>query len=148
MGLQPYRTMDDVAADVQTGHLVGFDGVAVSGKLPEARRYALPETVEFAAQLNREYRQRFHCSLTVDSAVRAAETQVAITRANRGHVAPAYGTRVSSHEFGTTFDLSKRMTKAETRWLVTRLLYYRAIGRILVIQEKGCFHIFVGGDDE
>ena len=36
----------------------------------------------------------------------------------------------------------------QNRFLNTRLLYYRAIGRILVIQERGCYHVFVGDGGE
>jgi hypothetical protein len=39
------------------------------------------------------------------------------------------------------------LSRAEYQWLVMRLLYYRALHRVLVIEERACFHIFVGGYD-
>ena len=58
---------------------------------------------------------------------------------------------------GTTFDLAKRvatghgyrdMRRGEYKWLLWRLWYYREIGQILVIEERGCLHVFVGGQDD
>ena len=41
--------------------------------------------------------------------------------------------------------LEKQMD-AQHAWMIDRLLYYRALGQVLVIEERGCFHIFVRGD--
>jgi hypothetical protein len=80
----------------------------------------------------------------VDSAVRPATVQKKLRRWNR-NAAPWDGERASSHERGTTIDISRNLTKTEYRWLVFQLLYYRAVGVVMVIEEKACFHIFVRG---
>ena len=113
-------------------------------QLPE-RRYALPSTVSFVELLALDFYRAFHQPLMVDSAIRPATTQRMLHLKN---AASAYGPKASSHERGTTVDISKRLTKAQRLWLVTRLLYYRALGQVLVIQERGCFHIFVRGEQQ
>jgi len=117
----------------------------VAPKLPPERRYALPSTVSFVELLALDFYRAFHQPLMVDSAIRPATTQRMLHLKN---AASAYGPKASSHERGTTVDISKRLTKAQRLWLVTRLLYYRALGQVLVIQERGCFHIFVRGEQQ
>jgi hypothetical protein len=146
MGAYRYFTQAQVDAAVQDGTLVGLytsQILVVSPKLPAERRYALLDTVVFTTSLSAEFYGQFHQPLMVDSAIRAATTQRGLHLRN---AAPAYGPRASSHERGTTVDISKRLTKAQQQWLVTRLLYYYDLGRVLVLQERGCFHIFVRGD--
>lgn len=148
MGALRYFTQAQVDAAVQDGTLVplyNHTQYVVSRKLPINRRYALPATVSFVEAFSMEFYRQFHQPLMVDSAVRAATTQHWL---HLGNAAPAYGPRASSHERATTVDISKHLTKAQQRWLMTRLLYYRALGRVLVIQERGCFHIFVKGDQQ
>jgi|ERR1035437_1288063 hypothetical protein len=147
MGAFRYFTQAQVDEDVYSGKLVALYNhtqYVVSPKLPMNRRYALPSTVSFLDTFAMEFYRQFHQPLMVDSAVRPATTQRSLSRWNR-NAAPAYGDRASTHERGTTLDLSKRMTKAQQRWMIMRLLYYRALGLVLVIQERGCWHIFVGG---
>lgn len=146
MGAYRYFTQAQVDAAVLEGTLVPFQGTryyVVSPKLPSERRYALPATVTLVETLATEFYGQFHQPLMLDSAIRAATTQRGL---HLRAAAPAYGPRASSHERGTTVDISKRLTKAQQQWLVTRLLYYYDLGRVLVIQERGCFHIFVRGD--
>ncbi len=138
-----YFTQAQVDNDVQLGKLSAlYDRTVyvISPKLPIERRYALPATVSFVYELSKEYYWVFRQPLMVDSAIRPATAQRSLHLHN---AAPAYGLRASSHERGTTVDLSRKLSKTEYRWLVVRLLYYRAIGRVLVIQERGCFHIMV-----
>lgn len=118
----------------------------VAPKLPINRRYALPATVRFLDRLSLEYFRETHRPLMIDSAIRPATVQRSLTHWNRS-AAPAYGVYPSSHERGTTFDLSLKMTSEQRRWLLIRLLYYRALGRVLVIQERSCLHIFVIGEN-
>lgn len=150
MGVPRLFTQGDVIEAVQMGRLVGLYDHAqyiVSRKLPENRRYALPATANFLEIFGMDFYRQFHQPLVVDSAVRPATVQKSLLRWNRS-AAPAYGDRASTHERGTTFDLSKRMTKAQHTWMIGRLLYYRAIGRVLVIEERHCWHIFVKGEPE
>jgi hypothetical protein len=117
-------------------------------KLPKERRYALPETVTFIARLDEEFYAMTLVHLVIDSAVRPADVQKRLSRFNRS-AAPAYGAGASSHERGTTVDLSRRMRKGQYRWLLARLAYYKALGAVLVIEERSCIHVFVGlGDQE
>jgi hypothetical protein len=143
MGAWRYDNERDMEDAISRGELVPLDNLNVSRKLPANRRYARPATVAFARQLSAEFEEEFgDTSLMVDSAVRPITVQRKLLRWNR-NAAPATGNRASSHERGTTIDISRKMSNAEYRWLVTRLLYYRAIGKVLVIEEKACFHIFV-----
>ena len=144
-----------MGADIERRILVPVP-ITVPPKLPDNRRYVLPETADFMVQLDQDFHQATGKYLIVDSAIRPATVQKRLRRCNR-NAAPATGERASSHERGTTFDLAKktfdgrnytRMTKAEYRWLLWRLFYYRETDRILVIEERPCLHVFVGGNDE
>jgi hypothetical protein len=146
MGVPRYLTRADMLAAEADGRLVSLD-LTASPKLPNERRYALPATVAFITQLFAEFQMATGDLLTVDSAIRPADVQKKLRRTNR-NAAPADGLRASSHERGTTVDVSRKMSSRDQRWLVGRLLYYRATGRILVIQERACLHIFVGGQNE
>jgi len=148
MGAYRYDNEQDMEFAIERGELVSIETspcLAVSKKLPPNRRYARPETVSFISDLSNEFDRYFGHPLVVDSAVRPVTVQKKLLRWNRC-AAPATGDRASSHERGTTVDISRKMTKAEYRWLVTRLFYYRAIGKIYVIEERACFHIFVRKD--
>jgi hypothetical protein len=144
MGAFRYFTQPMVDQAVLRGELVPLGGsYTISPKLSANRRYALPSTVVLLEELGGLFYVQFQTHLMVDSAIRPATTQSGLHLRN---AAPAYGPRASSHERGTTVDISKRLTKVQQQWLVTRLLYYWALGRVLVIQERGCYHIFVRGD--
>lgn len=144
MGASRYNTQAEVDADVRTRKLVPIR-TWTSPKLPSNRSYALPATVDFVYQLNLLFFRQFGHSLMVDSAVRPATLQIRLLRWNRS-AAPAYGERASTHERGTTVDISKNLTRAEHEWLIWKLLYFRETGHVLVIEERACFHIFVKGE--
>ena len=132
--------MEDVSIGVAGGELVPITGVRVNAKLPKDRRYLRPEAEAFLERLNRDC----NSTLTIDSAIRPADVQKRLIQFNK-NAAPYNGYRASSHERGSTFDIARRCLKVrDYRFLVARLWYYRAIGRILVIEERGCLHIFVG----
>jgi len=141
LGLKRYETMDEVRQDVAQSILVPLS-ITVSKRLPKDRRYALPETVAFAEKLDQDFYEATGDRLVVDSAIRPSDVQKRLARRNR-NAAPADGARASTHERGTTFDLSRRMKRGEYRWLLLRLAYYRARGEILIIEERACVHIFV-----
>ena len=148
MGAYRYFTQAQVDAAVQDGTLVRLYTsyvLIVSPKLPMERRYALPATVTFVNTLATEFFLQFHQPLMVDSAIRAATTQRGLHLRN---AAAAYGPKASSHERGTTVDISKHLTKAQQRWLLVRLVYYHALGRVLVINERSCYHLFVIGEPD
>jgi hypothetical protein len=141
LGLKRYESMEEVRQDVAQSKLVPLS-TPVSAKLTRERRYALPETVAFAQKLNSDFYDATGAQLVIDSAIRPSDVQKRLRRRNR-NAAPADGARASTHERGTTFDLSRRMSRARYRWLLLRLAYYRARGEILVIEERACVHIFV-----
>jgi hypothetical protein len=148
MGAPRYFTQEQVDEAVYAGKLSALydhNYYRVSPKLPVERRYALPATVSFVEQLSQEFYAQFRMYLLIDSAIRPANVQRRLIRWNHS-AAPWDGPRASSHLRGTTVDFSKHLTKAQYRWLVIKLMYYRAIGRVLVIEEKACLHVFVKGD--
>lgn len=148
-----YTDQDEMQAAIDRGELVPLDGLNVSGKLPENRRYARPATVEFARLLSREFHDamgdsKHYAPLMINSAVRPMDVQIKLRkklgcRWRACVAAPADGERASSHERGTTIDISRKLTKDQLRWLVMRLWFYKLSNRILVIEERACFHIFV-----
>ena len=152
-----YLDVDELDEAIERGELVPLDHLSVSPKLPQNRRYARPATVAFIQQLSVEFTDQFgdtkhFAPLMVDSAVRPMDVQKRLWRrlGCRRHscvAAPPDGERASSHERGTTVDISRKLTKDQYRWLVLRLLYYRATHKILVIEERACFHIFVYNGD-
>jgi hypothetical protein len=144
LGLKRYGDLAEVQRDVFSGALVPIT-TPVSAKLPKERRYARPETVAFMEKIDRDFYDMTGHHLLVDSAVRPSDVQRRLRRRNR-NAAPADGARASSHERGTTFDLSRKMKRGEYHWLLTRLAYYKARGEILVIEERSCIHVFVGVD--
>ena len=139
--MKKYVDMPAVRADIATGQLVPITGVKINAKLPKDRRYLRPEAQSFLQRLNRDCGS----TLTIDSAIRPADVQKRLLRFNK-NAAPYDGFRASSHERGTTLDISRKSLPNRYRMLTLRLLYYRAIGRILVIEERGCYHVFVGED--
>ena len=148
MGAIRYFTqaqVDKAALDGTLAPLYNHMQYLVASKLPIERRYALPATVSFVELLALDFYRTFHTPLVVDSAIRAATTQRSLHMRN---AASAYGPKASSHERGTTADISKHLTRTQQKWLVIRLLYYRALGWVLVLQERGCLHIFVKGEPD
>ena len=144
LGYRRYLDMKDVNIGVAGGELVPITGVKINDKLPKDRRYLRPEVLSFLERLNRDVGS----NLTVDSAIRPADVQRRLGRFNP-NAAPFDGYRASSHERGSTFDIARRgLSRRQERFLQSRLLYYLAIGRILVIQERECYHVFVGDGGE
>ena len=142
LGYRRYLDMEDVSIGVAGGELVPITGVRVNAKLPKDRRYLRPEAEAFLERLNRDC----NSTLTIDSAIRPADVQKRLIRFNK-NAAPYDGFRASSHERGTTFDIARKgLSSRRLRCLRLRLLYYRAIGIALVIEERGCYHVFVGED--
>ncbi len=145
LGLKRYGTLVEVSRDVKAGVLVPVPNPA--RKLPKERRYALPDTVAFAERLDQDFYEATRDHLVIDSAVRPRDVQSRLTRRNQ-NAAPADGARASTHERGTTIDFARPRRRGALRWLLIRLAYYKARGTILVIEERACLHVFVGGDNE
>jgi hypothetical protein len=145
-GVNRYLSAREVADAVSSGALVPITWARVSPKVPQDRRYLRQRADDFLSLLELDFYYETGTHLTVDSAVRSADIQQRLARVNR-NAAPANGVRASSHERGTTFDLSRRMKREDYRWLLVRLAYYRGLDRILVIEEKNCIHVCVREDD-
>jgi hypothetical protein len=143
-GLHRYNDRREIENDAQIGRLVP---IPCSPKVPNSRRYALPDTVAFYRDLDAAFTANARRGLVVDSAIRSRDDQRSLRKRNRA-ATNVDGERASSHERGTTFDLSRRMTRAQYRWLLWRLAYYQGIGRIKVIEERSCIHVFVRPQQE
>jgi hypothetical protein len=150
MGLEQIQNEFELSCLVKAGILVALPNsraVQIAPSLPANRRYALPRTVFFLLSLSEAYRQQFGKPLTVDSAVRPKSVQERLRRTNYA-AAPVDGDTASSHEAGTTFDLSKKMTRAQLQWLRNILSMYQAYNVVIVEEERGCLHIMVIGETE
>lgn len=140
-GIPRYGDERSMAGDVERRVLVPVP-ITCNPKLPERRRYVRVDTADFLLELDTHFHLATGGYLMVNSAVRPATVQKQIRRRNR-NAAPAVGERASSHERGTTFDLSKKMRRGQLRWLLVQLMRYRTLGRVLVIEERACIHVFV-----
>lgn len=148
-----YEDRESLKAGIAQGQLVPVP-ITCNPRLPEFRRYVRPAASEFLRELDSKFFAATGRYLIVDSAVRSADVQRQVARHNRS-AAPWRGERASSHERGTTFDLSSRrvlfngwshMRRSHYRWLLIQLEYYQAVGRIHVIEERACIHIMVRED--
>ena len=143
--IKRYETEKDVQRAIREGELLLLPNCSPSLKKarPNTGCYARRDTVNFVCTLIEESPRGFREAMQIDSATRSEQIQQAVRRVNKS-AAPAYGSAPSSHERGTTVDLAHRgLSHSQQRWLITRLLYYRAIGQILVIEEIACYHVFV-----
>lgn len=129
---------------VQAGNLVApvtSGAMVIAHSLPVNRRYVLPQVNSFLGQLSGEFYEQFGKPLVLTSAIRPVVVQKKLRRYNR-NAAPAEGELASSHEAGCTIDLGRAgLTRAQTKYLEMRLIYYQAMGRVIVEQESKCFHI-------
>ena len=153
MNLQRFQNEDEVQEAVRRGVLIALPetlGLHVAPSLPLSRRYARPTTVQFLLTLSEAYRLRFGKYLTIDSAVRDADTQRRLRKRNR-NAAPVDGETASSHDTGATIDIAKRgMTRAQLQWTRALLSYEVVMNRAIVEEEhrQACFHMFVMGGTE
>jgi len=150
LDLPRIQNEDELTEMIGSGKLAALpvnDAVKIAPSLPDNRRYALPLTISFLLSLSGAYRAEFGKPLMVDSAVRPRSVQERLRRTNYA-AAPADGETASSHEAGTTFDISKRMNKAQLRWMRNMLSYYTATCVTIAEEERACFHIQVIGETE
>ena len=143
MNLRRIGDERELSRMVEQGRLVSLpisNELSVAPSLPKERRYVLPMVSDFLAQLSVEYYAQFGVPLQVNSAVRPVTVQRRLRWRNPS-AAPVHGEYASSHEAGCTIDLERRrLTKAQRSWLQWRLLYYKALGRVIVEEERACFH--------
>lgn len=141
-GLPRYATMTDVQQAVESNILVplaDYKGVILSAHLPAARSAARPEVITFLYTVGAAHAQFSPHPIIVDSAVRPVSVQ---KRLHLRNAAPARGEKASPHETGATVDL-KRQGRADDVWMVAYLSAEQAAGRLHVIEERNCWHIFV-----
>ena len=144
LGMRRYLTQEDVNKGVRNGELVEIKSNANFEvyKIPRERCYLRPDASAFLQELARN--TSMVARIRVSSAIRPADVQRRLGRFNP-NAAPFDGYRASSHERGSTFDIARKgLSRRQERLLRLRLLYYRAIGIALVIEEKSCYHVFVG----
>jgi hypothetical protein len=150
MRLQRIQNEFELECLVKIGSLVALPNdraVRIAPGLPANRRYALPLTVSFLRTVAEAYREKFGKALTVDSAVRPKSVQERLRRSNAS-AAPVDGETASSHEAGTTFDLSKKLTRKQLQWLRGMLSMYQAYNVVVVEEERRCLHVQVIGEAE
>ena len=117
----------------------------VNPSLKENRRYARPWAAQFVDDLGREFYEKFHRSIEVNSAVRTAEQQRKLMRHNH-NAAPAEGEVASSHLAGTTIDIAKRgLTRKQHKWIADYLAEMKKQDVIEPEEERrqACFHVMV-----
>jgi hypothetical protein len=119
--------------------------VTVNPSLKDNRRYARPWTAQFVDDMGREFYDKFHRPIEVNSAVRTAEQQRKLTRHNH-NAAPAEGETASSHLAGTTVDIAKRgLTRKQHKWIADYLANLKKQDVIEPEEERrqACFHVMV-----
>jgi hypothetical protein len=151
LGLERYEDNKAMAAAIEREELVPLPlsvSLAVDKRLDPKRRYCRPWVAAFLLDLSIAYYQEFHSPLLVDSAVRTVKVQRSLLRWNK-NAAPAHGELESVHIAGIAVDIARRpLNGNQIRWLQFRLLYYHALGLVIVEEElkQPCFHIVVSGN--
>ena len=147
-GLERIEDEDDLRDRIEHKFLVPVPvsaKLAVSGDLPQDRRYCRPWTAVFLSNLARAHAAQFQRPLIVSSAVRTVEYQKLLMGIN-GNAAAAEGDIVSPHVTGATIDIAKHgLSRQEVGWLRRWLLPLQTSGKIDVEEEfqQSCFHITV-----
>ncbi|HWC20254.1 MAG TPA: DUF5715 family protein [Terriglobales bacterium] len=147
-GLQRIENDEQLQALEERGVLVPIQEtqyLILSGSLKENRRYARPWAAQFVDDLGREFYDKFHRPIEVNSAVRTAEQQRKLMRHNH-NAAPAEGEIASSHLAGTTIDIAKRgLTRKQHKWIADYLAEMKKQDIIEPEEERrqACFHVMV-----
>jgi hypothetical protein len=101
-------------------------------------RFLRPWTEATLTELAENYYFDFKMTLFVSSAVRPMTYQRRLARWNHAAAAPDK----SVHPVGIAFDLPKnRLTKQQRVWLQWKLWYWTQTGRVIVEEERACFHV-------
>lgn len=146
MGLERVADERELSRLVEQGRLVALPigkELSVAPSLPNNRRYVLPMVSDFLAQLSAEYYAQFRKPLQINSAVRPASVQRRLRWRNPS-AAPVHGGLASSHMAGCTVDIERtKLGKIQRRWLEWRLWYYAAQDKVIVEEERHCFHTMI-----
>lgn len=135
---------------VRSGYLVQLPRNAINyyldDGLSDRYAYARPWTKLFIERLASQYYANFREKLKITSAVRTIKNQAVLDRTNPA-AAPAKGPAASSHETGSTFDISKKdMSKKGKKWLQKVLGDLDRQGIIEATEERAAFHTMVYKD--
>lgn len=116
--------------------------IALKSTVPGKRAYLRPWATDALASLADDEYTEFHRPLTVSSAVRPVTLQRRLWRSKSCPAARADGPAASVHPVGIAFDIGKKsLNREQRRWMEWRLFYLAAIGRVIVEEERACFHI-------
>ncbi|HKT26237.1 MAG TPA: DUF5715 family protein [Terriglobales bacterium] len=147
-GLQRIEDDDQLQQLEERGVLIRLEDtqyVMISPSLKDKRRYARPWTAQFVDDMGREFYEKFHRPIEVNSAVRTVEQQRKLMRHNH-NAAPAEGEVASSHLAGTTVDIAKRgLTRKQHKWIADYLANLKQQDVIEPEEERrqACFHVMV-----
>ncbi|HEU5231511.1 MAG TPA: DUF5715 family protein [Terriglobales bacterium] len=147
-GLQRIEDDEQLQQLEERGVLVRLEDtqyVTISPSLKDTRRYARPWTAQFVDDMGREFYEKFHKPIEVNSAVRTMEQQRKLMRHNH-NAAPAEGEVASSHLAGTTVDIAKRgLTRKQHKWIADYLANLKQQDVIEPEEERrqACFHVMV-----
>jgi hypothetical protein len=133
------RCLAEIVAD---GSLVPLP-TSIALKSAVRRRFGFlrPVAAEQLAELAQDYYSAFKVPLIVSSAVRPVTYQRRLIRWNHS-AAPVSGPTASVHSTGIAFDISRRhMNRNQQRWMEWRLWYLMQTGKVIVEEERACFHV-------
>lgn len=146
--IQDAGQLEELKSNGSLVELPETQGVTVSGKLPEERRYCRPWTRSFLEDMAAKYYAEFKQVLQVTSAVRTAQFQAWLRRHN-GNAADDDGEAASPHLTGATVDVAKHgMTRKQLTWARNYLLDLQNRGLLDAEEEfkQRVFHITVYKD--
>ena len=124
------------------GELVPLpESSAITSSVPAWRAVLRPWAADALLSIAQSYQAATGRPIRVDSATRPLDVQKRLWRWNRS-AAPVSGPSASVHPTGIAFDLQRNgLTKGQRAWLEHRLWYLQASGRVIVEEERNCFHV-------
>ena len=127
---------------ISDGELIPLpESSAITSSVPPWRAYLRSWAASELLSIAQDYQAATAHPIRVDSAVRPLDVQKRLLRWNRA-AAPVKGPTASVHPAGIAFDLQRNgLTRAQRQWLEFHLWYLQALGRVIVEEERNCFHI-------
>lgn len=152
--LDRFGDLKDLRGFIRSGRLVRIGGGKayrlwkVGGHDPKNRdlyRYARPWVKTFLDKELGAAHRKFGARFKITSLVRTGAYQKRICRSgNRAAICGGDWWEQSLHLTGAAVDVSKEgLSRKAKRWLRKRLIALQKQGRVLAIEEAGCFHVFV-----
>jgi hypothetical protein len=127
---------------ISDGELIPLpESSSIISSVPPWRAYLRSWAASELLSVAQDYYSVTGRPIRVDSAVRPLDVQKRLLRWNRA-AAPVKGPTASVHPAGIAFDLQRNgLTRAQQQWLEFHLWYLQALGRVIVEEERNCFHI-------